>query len=128
MKKLWSIFLFSAAAGSLAHAESLRCASDATITIAHEWGVYTYPEFHVEVVPQNQVSAKFAVYQYYRAQSHLSIRLLAKQVATIQPSATHYTVTGAEWSLAISPNKERASLYSTNPYLNEVPMFCLSTQ
>lgn len=133
LKKLWSIFLFSSAFMPLSSVQSddvldmkpvvLHCESDTRIFVGPD---KHYPEYIAEVVPQSYSIAELTARQYIVSDNKLLSRILIKQFSDVRVTSTHLTILGDNWNLAITPTFTRASLYSSNPYINEVPMFCLS--
>jgi len=64
----------------------------------------------------------------YQTKSNKVVKttILTQGEAHFDDSRKYIVVQATEWALAIAPEKKRASLYSSNPDINEIPMFCLS--
>lgn len=88
----------------------------------------TVPEYTAQVSDFAGSTARFVAKRNYVLNNKINTENLHAGEAHIENSGTYLTIQGLEWALAIAPQKKRASLYSSNPDLNEIPMFCLSQQ
>lgn len=105
----------------------------------------TYECFSDQVVSGRSKSYDNSIYEYsatvtnfdgntailiakknYILGGQIRVKDLTHEIAVVTHENKYLTVQGVEWALAIAPQKKRASLYSANPDVNEVPMFCLS--
>ncbi|MES2767518.1 MAG: hypothetical protein V4596_00110 [Bdellovibrionota bacterium] len=89
----------------------------------------TVSEYTAVVREIDEKKAYFTAKRNFIANNkELRTETLSTGEAHVQHTGNYLTVQALEWALAIAPEKKRASLYSSNPDLNEIPMFCLSQQ
>lgn len=73
------------------------------------------------------VNAQFMAKRNYLVHNNeIKTEVLFNGDAQLENTGKYLTIQTIEWTLAIAPEKKRASLYSSNPDMNEIPMFCLS--
>jgi hypothetical protein len=105
---------------------SFECESDKKMTSFKAGNPVTLPEYTADVADIDGVSVHFLVKRNVSVKNELRTRTYANEKAHLESMNNYLNVQGRIWALAIAPEKKRASLYSSNPDINEVPMFCLS--
>lgn len=131
MKKLLAVFvgagfMLSLSVNAAAAVESLNCQSDQNTAVTKPKLIISVPAYLVSVTYVDNVSALFTATKNVVINKQIKKLILARELAHIDEMNGYLTIQGKIWALAVAPTKERASLYSSNPDINEVPMFCLS--
>ena len=114
------------AVSSLAKKRSYECYSDQTIMGRQKSYSTSFHEYTATVTDFEGDMASLIAKKNYIFNGEVRAKNLTNEKAFIKKANKYLIVQGAEWALAIAPQKKRASLYSTDPDINEVPMFCLS--
>lgn len=132
MKKLFFIgagFVLSLSVNATAAIQnrSFNCQSDQKTTTTKSKLIITVPAYLVEILYINDTSVRFSATKNVVINKQIKGITLSREIARVEEMNGYLTIQGKIWALAVAPAKERASLYSSNPDLNEVPMFCLST-
>lgn len=133
MKKLCTVFIRASFTLSLSvnavaaiKNRSFDCESDKKITTSKAGSSVTVPEYTADVTDIDGVLARFLVKRNVIINNQLRTKIYTNEKAHLEEMNNYLTVQGRIWALAVAPEKKRASLYSSNPDINEVPMFCLS--
>lgn len=107
-----------------------ECYSDKKIQQSHKIGFRELQSDHEYTARVSDFAGTSA---YFVAKKNILEHNNKIRTETITSGEAHFENTGKylviqanEWALAVAPEKKRASLYSSNPDINEIPMFCLS--
>lgn len=106
--------------------KNFECYSDKRVLGIVKKREVILPEYFVTITDLENREAHFVAKKNELYGREIRIQTLTDEDAQVEYAQKYLTIQGREWALAIAPEKERASLYSRNPDVNEVPMFCLS--
>jgi hypothetical protein len=134
VKKLCTVFIgagfmlsLSVNAAVAMKNKSFSCESDKRIAFTHSRFLMTTPAYTAEVLYINDDSVSFTAIKNIVVNKQIRKMVLSREIARAEEMNGYLTIQGKVWALAVAPEKNRASLYSSNPDINEVPMFCLSS-
>lgn len=104
-----------------------ECYSDKKITQVKKLRTSQVHEFSALVSGTDEKTAELVAKRNFLTQKNkVKTETIAQGAAHVENTGKYLVFQGEEWALAIAPEKKRASLYSSNPDINEIPMFCLS--
>lgn len=107
--------------------EFLVCQSDSVVVTTKNPTLRAH-EYIVRLSQYDGNTILFETIQNFLRKDEVVEMRLTKERAILIEEKGIISVKGREWAIAISTEKNRASLYNMNPDINEVPMFCLSPE